>query len=164
HLHEGATSQDVVDTAMMLVASRALGVIVDDLRRAADACAALSMRHREALLPGRTLLQHALPLSFGLKVATWCSALDDARADLKDVRERTLAVQLGGAVGTLARLGEHGVEVLGAVARELELAEPRVPWHTIRLRPARLASALGAALGVMGKIARDIVLLAQSEV
>jgi 3-carboxy-cis,cis-muconate cycloisomerase len=164
HLHRGATSQDIVDTATMLVARRALAPLLDDLRRAADTCAALAERHRNALAPGRTLLQQALPLTFGLKAAGWLSGLDGAGAELADVRDHVLAVQLGGAVGTLAALGDSGLEVMADLAGQLELAQPELPWHTIRLRPARLAAALGTALGVMAKIGRDLVLLAQTEV
>jgi 3-carboxy-cis,cis-muconate cycloisomerase len=164
YLHIGATSQDVLDTAVMLVAKRALQPLLQDLADAADACALLVETHRDALMPGRTLLQHALPLTFGLKVAGWLTALDAARRDLAYVRDRVLALQLGGAVGTLASLGDDGLEVVADVAAGLGLAEPELPWHTVRLRPARLAYALGAALGVIGKIARDIVLLAQTEV
>jgi 3-carboxy-cis,cis-muconate cycloisomerase len=164
HLHRGATSQDIVDSAIMLLARRALGPLIDELTRAADACAALAERHRESLIVGRTLLQQALPLTFGLKAAQWLSGLDGACAELVEVRERVLAVQLGGAVGTLAALGDHGLDVAADVASQLGLAEPDLPWHTIRLRPAKLASALGAALGVMAKVARDVVLLAQTEV
>jgi len=109
-------------------------------------------------------LQQALPLTFGIKAATWLSGLDGCRAELADVRQRVLAVQLGGAVGTLAALGDRGLEVMSAVAEELGLAEPALGWHTIRLRPARLSAAVGSALGVMGKVARDVVLLAQTEV
>ena len=138
--------------------------LLEELAKAADACASLAERHRESLIVGRTLLQQALPLTFGLKAALWLTGLDGARAELIEVRERVLAVQLGGAVGTLAALGDRGLDVVADVASQLGLVEPELPWHTIRLRPARLASALGAALGVMAKIARDVVLLAQSEV
>jgi 3-carboxy-cis,cis-muconate cycloisomerase len=164
HLHQGATSQDVVDTGLMLVAQRALAPLLDELGAAADACAQLAERHRSTLAPGRTLLQQALPLTFGIKAATWLSGLDGSCAELAEVRERVLAVQLAGAVGTLAALGDRGLEVMSAVADELGLAEPALGWHTVRLRPARLSAALGSALGVMGKIARDVVLLAQTEV
>jgi 3-carboxy-cis,cis-muconate cycloisomerase len=164
HLHQGATSQDVVDTGLMLVAHRALAPLLDELGAAADACAQLADRHRSTLAPGRTLLQQALPLTFGIKAATWLSGLDGSAAELAEVRERVLAVQLAGAVGTLAALGDRGLEVMSAVAAELGLAEPALGWHTIRLRPARLSAALGSALGVMGKVARDVVLLAQTEV
>jgi 3-carboxy-cis,cis-muconate cycloisomerase len=164
HLHQGATSQDVIDTAMMLVAARALDAVLADLNAAADACAALAQQWREAIVPGRTLLQQALPVTFGLKAAWWLSGLDGARADLSIVRERDLAVQFGGAVGTLASLGERGLDVGAGIARRLALASPELPWHTVRLRPVRLASACGATLGVLGKIGRDVVLLAQTEV
>ena len=164
HLHQGATSQDVVDTGLMLVAQRALAPLLDDLGAAADACVELAERHRSTLAPGRTLLQQALPLTFGIKAATWLSGLDGSCAELVEVREHVLAVQLFGAVGTLAALGDRGLEVMSAVAEELGLAEPALGWHTIRLRPARCSAALGSALGVMGKVARDVVLLAQTEV
>ena len=164
HLHQGATSQDVIDTAMMLVAGRALDVIVADLAAAADACASLVERHRSSIEPGRTLLQQALPLTFGLKAAGWLGGLDGARAQLSEVREHELAVQFGGAVGTLASLGNRGLDVAAELGDQLRLPVPDVPWHTVRLRPARIAAALGATLGVMGKVGRDVALLAQTEV
>jgi 3-carboxy-cis,cis-muconate cycloisomerase len=163
-VHRGATSQDVVDSAAMLVARRAVEPLLDDLAAAADACAALAERFRDAPLAGRTLLQQASPVTFGLKAAGWLTGLDETRARLAEIRERGLALQLGGAVGTLASLGDEGPAVAGAVARALELAEPALPWHTLRTRPARLACALGEAAGVMGKIARDVELLAQTVV
>jgi 3-carboxy-cis,cis-muconate cycloisomerase len=164
YLHTGATSQDVVDSAMMLVTRRALGRIVADLDDAADACAEVVARHRQAIVPGRTLLQQALPLTFGLKSAVWLTGLDSVRDDLADVREQVPALQFGGAVGTLASLGDHGLDVAAELADQLGLPLADMPWHTIRVRPARIASALGTALGVFGKIGRDVVLLAQTEV
>src|SRR6185437_3328656 len=164
HVHRGATSQDVLDTAAMLVAKRALGPLLDDLAAAADACAALAESHRATPAVGRTLLQQALPLTFGLKAAGWLVGLDEARAELAGVRERVPALQLGGAVGTLASLGDKGLEVAAEAARRLELPEPVLPWHTVRVRPALLAGALGVAAGVVGKVARDVTLLAQTEV
>jgi 3-carboxy-cis,cis-muconate cycloisomerase len=164
HVHQGATSQDVVDSALMLVAHRALAPLLGDLGAAADACAQIAESHRSTLAPGRTLLQQALPLTFGIKAATWMSGLDGSCSELAEVRERVLAVQLFGAVGTLAALGDRGLDVMSAVADDLGLAEPALGWHTVRLRPARLSAALGSALGVMGKVARDVVLLAQTEV
>ena len=163
-VHLGATSQDVVDTAVMLVARRALEPVIGDLRRAADACAALAGEHRTTIEAGRTLLQQALPVTFGLKAALWLSALDGVLDELIRVRGEGLAVQLGGAVGTLSALGDSGLQVVADVAAELGLAVPDTPWHTVRLRPARLACALAVALGAIGKIARDVVLLAQTEV
>jgi 3-carboxy-cis,cis-muconate cycloisomerase len=164
HLHKGATSQDVIDTAIMLVVRRALDRVLADLSGAADACASLAERHREAIVPGRTLLQQAIPVTFGLKAANWLSGLDAVLADLRTIRERELAVQFGGAVGTLANLGDRGLEVAARLAAQLELSAPALPWHTIRMRPVRVATSLGAALGLLGKIGRDVVLLAQSEV
>jgi len=164
HLHRGATSQDVVDSAAMLVAGRALGPLLEDLGAAADACAGLAERYRDAPMAGRTLLQQAAPITFGLEAAGWLSGLDQVQTELADVRANGLAVQLGGAVGTLAALGDEGPAAVGSVARSLGLAEPALPWQTVRVRPVRLACALGAAAGVMGKIARDVELLAQTEV
>ena len=131
---------------------------------AADACISLIQAFRDAPVAGRTLLQQALPITFGLKAAGWLVGLDETREELARVREDDLALQLGGAVGTLASLGDEGPAVVEQVADELGLREPLLPWHTIRTRPVRLASALGAAAGVMGKIARDVALLAQTEV
>ena len=164
HLHTGATSQDVIDTAMMLVTRRALDLIVADLVAAADACASLVERHRGSIEPGRTLLQQALPLTFGLKAAGWLVGLDGVLSQLRAVREHELALQFGGAVGTLASLGDRGLDVAAELGDQLGLPVPDVPWHTIRLRPARIACALGEALGVTGKVGRDVVLLAQTEV
>ncbi|MGH2881896.1 MAG: 3-carboxy-cis,cis-muconate cycloisomerase [Solirubrobacteraceae bacterium] len=164
YLHTGATSQDVVDTAMMLVTRRALDLIVADLSAAADDCAELVERHAGAVEPGRTLLQQALPVTFGLKAAGWLAGLDGAVEGLAHVREHELALQFGGAVGTLASLGDRGLDVAAELARQLNLPAPDLQWHTIRLRPARIASALGEAMGVTGKIGRDVVLLAQTEV
>jgi len=162
--HLGATSQDVIDTAAMLVAHRALVLIGDDLDGAADAAADLASRYRETLMAGRTLLQHALPITFGLKAAGWLSGLDDAATRLDQVRRTRLAVQLGGAAGTLAAFGSHGVALLEHLGEELDLAIPTVPWHTVRTRVADLAGALGEAAGALGKPARDVTLLAQTEV
>ena len=163
-VHRGATSQDILDSAAMLMAHRALGPLLDDLRGAADASAALAERHRQTAMAGRTLLQQAVPTTFGLKAAGWMTALDEAAARLRAVRRERLAVQLGGAAGTLAALGDTGPDVLAALARELGLVEPALPWHTDRTRIAELAGALGEACGAAGKPAADVVLLAQNEV
>ena len=163
-VHRGATSQDILDSAAMLIAYRALGPLLDDLRCAADAAATLAERHRATPMAGRTLLQQALPTTFGLKAAGWMTALDAAAARLDAVRRERLAVQLGGGAGTLAAFGDRGPELLAALARELGLAEPVLPWHTDRTRIAELASALGEACGAAGKPAADLVLLAQDEV
>jgi len=157
-VHRGATSQDVLDTAAMLVARRALAPLRADLGAAADAAARLAREHRTTPVAGRTLLQQALPTTFGLKAAGWATALDAAGAGLAAA---PLAAQLGGAAGTLAGLGP---DVLDRYAAELGLAAPVLPWHTDRTRIAALAGALGTACGAVAKPARDVVLLAQTEV
>jgi 3-carboxy-cis,cis-muconate cycloisomerase len=158
HAHHGATSQDVMDTATMLVARRALAPLLADAAAAADACARLAAEHRDTPIIARTLLQQALPTSFGLKAAVWMSAIDEAGAWLRDVRNRALAVQMGGPVG------HRDPAIAERVAQDLGLAEPLLPWHVVRLRPAALAAALAALAGVLAKIARDVTLLAQGEV
>jgi 3-carboxy-cis,cis-muconate cycloisomerase len=163
-VHWGATSQDVIDTAMMLVSRRALDVLIADLDGLADACAALADRHRAALMPGRTLLQQALPITFGLKAAGWLLAVLDARDQCARVRHDRLAVQLGGASGTLASLGDRGLDVLARLAAELGLAEPVLPWHSARGRVLDVALALASAGGAAAKIAVDVALLMQTEV
>jgi 3-carboxy-cis,cis-muconate cycloisomerase len=160
-VHRGATSQDIVDSAAMLVAREALAAVVGDLSGSADAAARLAAEHRDTVMIGRTLMQHAVPVTFGLKAAGWLVALDESIVRLRDVR---LAAQLGGAAGTLAALGASGTQVLGRFARELGLDEPVVPWHTDRTRIAELAGALGEACGAVAKVAGDVVLLAQTEV
>ena len=164
HVHAGATSQDIMDSAAMLVAHRALGPLLADLDAAAAAAAALAEAHRGTVMAGRTLMQQALPVTFGLKAATWLTGLDEVAERLAEVRATRLAVQFGGAAGTLASAGEAGPRVLGLLADELGLAEPVLAWHTIRTRPAELAGALGSAAGVVAKVGRDVVLLAQTEV
>ncbi|HEY7201827.1 MAG TPA: lyase family protein, partial [Candidatus Dormibacteraeota bacterium] len=163
-VHWGATSQDVVDTAMMLVARRALDVLLAELDGLAGACAALAERHRDTPMAGRTLLQQALPITFGLKAAGWLMAVLEARDAVARVRGERLAVQLGGASGTLASLGDRGLDVLRGLASELDLAEPALPWHTARARVVELAAALAVAGGAAAKIAVDVALLAQTEV
>jgi 3-carboxy-cis,cis-muconate cycloisomerase len=163
-VHRGATSQDILDSAAMLVAHRALGPLLDDLRASAGVAAALAERHRETAMAGRTLLQQAVPITFGLKAAGWMTGLDAAAGRLAEVRRDRLAVQLGGAAGTLAAFGDDGPQLLAALAADLGLGEPALPWHTDRTRIAELAAALGAACGAAGKIAGDVALLAQTEV
>ena len=160
-VHFGATSQDVLDSAAMLVARDARRLIDDELDGVAAACARLTGEHRTSLMAARTLLQQAVPTTFGLKAAGWLVALLDARAHLANF---VPTAQLGGAGGTLAALGDNGTEVVRLFARELELAEPAVPWHAHRGRIAELAAALNAVAAVAAKIGLDVVLLAQTEV
>lgn len=164
YVHAGATSQDILDTAMMLVTRRALGPIVADLRSAANRCADLAAAHAGTVMAGRTLLQQALPITFGLKCAGWLAALDEAATAVAIIRARRLAVQFGGAAGTAASLGDAGIMVARLLAAELELAEPPLPWHTNRARVAEVGCALGIASGAVAKIALDVLLLAQTEV
>jgi len=163
-VHRGATSQDIVDTAAMLLARRAIDVILADLARAADAAAGLAREYRTTIMIGRTLLQQAVPVTFGLTAAGWMTAVDEAREGLAAVSARRLAVQFGGAAGTLASLGDRGRQVAALLARELGLALPVLPWHTDRLRIIDLGAALARTAAALGKIARDVTLLAQSEV
>lgn len=163
-VHRGATSQDVLDSAAMLVAHRALGPLLADLDAAGRKLDELADTHRATVVPARTLLQHAQPTTFGLKAAGWLAGLDDAVERLQTVRTERLAVQLGGAGGTLAALGDQGPAVMAHTAGELGLVCPPLPWHTVRTRHAELAGALGEAAGVVGKIAGDLARLAQTEV
>jgi 3-carboxy-cis,cis-muconate cycloisomerase len=164
YVHRGATSQDVIDTAAMLVSRRALELIRGELDRVAARLAALAEEHRSTPMAGRTLLQQAVPATFGLKAAGWLVAVLEARRRLEQVGNERLAVQLGGAAGTLAALEEQGPDVLRLFAAELELAEPELPWHTNRTRVAELGSALDVTASVLAKIGLDLVLLAQTEV
>jgi hypothetical protein len=140
------------------------GRLLDDLGGASDAAARLAGEHRATVMAGRTLLQQAVPITFGLKAAGWLVGLDEGAQRLDAVRRSRLAAQLGGAAGTLAAQGDAGIDVLSRFARELGLAEPVLPWHTTRTRIAELATALGMASGAMAKVAGDVVLLAQTEV
>jgi 3-carboxy-cis,cis-muconate cycloisomerase len=163
-VHKGATSQDIIDTATMMLARRALDALLADLDGAADTTQRLARQYRDTPMAARSLLQQALPTTFGLKAAGWMVALDECRSRLATVRSQRLAVQFGGGAGTLAGLDGAGPDVLRRLAEDLGLAEPILPWHTDRTRTAELATALGEAAGVLGKIARDVTLLAQNEV
>jgi 3-carboxy-cis,cis-muconate cycloisomerase len=161
--HFGATSQDIVDTAAMLVSGRVVALVLEDVDAVAAVCATLAREHRDTPMVARTLMQQALPTTFGLKAAGWLVGVIESRRLVVEAGGR-LAVQLGGAAGTLASLGEDGPRVLSGMAHELGLAEPTLPWHTTRGRVAELAGALVALSGSLAKIALDIVLLAQTEV
>ncbi|MEO9176436.1 MAG: 3-carboxy-cis,cis-muconate cycloisomerase, partial [Gaiellales bacterium] len=162
-VHHGATSQDIVDTAAMLVSRRVLALALVDLAAIEQACAGLARTYRDTPMVARTLLQQALPTTFGLKAAGWLIAVIESRQLLEAARGR-FAVQLGGAAGTLASLGDAGLRVVEGMAAELQLAVPTLPWHTSRVRLAELGAALATVAGVLGKIALDVVLLAQTEV
>jgi 3-carboxy-cis,cis-muconate cycloisomerase len=163
-VHQGATSQDIMDTAAMLLARDALAAAGADLTAAARAAARLADAHRGTLMIGRTLLQQAVPTTFGVVAAGWLAGLDSAVDWLAFVRDTRLAVQFGGAAGTLASLGDNGARVKALMAEELGLADPPLPWHTERLRIIDVATAAARALAALSKIARDVTLLAQTEV
>ncbi|HXH02115.1 MAG TPA: 3-carboxy-cis,cis-muconate cycloisomerase [Candidatus Competibacteraceae bacterium] len=164
YVHWGATSQDAMDTGLVLQLRAALEVFETELAGLSAAAARLAAAHRRTPLAGRTWLQHAPPVTFGLKAAGWFDALERHRARLRELRPRLLVIQLGGAAGTLAALGESGLEVAAALADELELGLPELPWHGSRDRLAEVATTLGLLVGSLGKIARDLSLLMQTEV
>ncbi len=157
-VHLGATSQDIVDTAAMLVSQRALEPILSDASAAAGAAAKLALEHRVTPMVGRTLLQQALPTTFGLVAAGWLVSLEQSCTELERIRDGVLAVQMGGPVGA------RSPQIAARVARTLGLVEPVLPWHTDRTRVVQLAAALGALAGAAAKIGRDVSLLSQSEV
>ena len=164
YVHWGATSQDVIDTGMVLQLREAIDLIVVDLAVFADTLAALALHHRSTPVIGRTWMQHALPVTFGLKVAGWLDAVLRHQARLAQLRARLFVLQFGGAAGTLASLGNRGLTVATALARELDLRLPDAPWHTQRDRMAEVATVLGLLTGTLGKIARDIALHSQTDV
>ncbi|MDN5918608.1 MAG: 3-carboxy-cis,cis-muconate cycloisomerase [Pseudonocardia sp.] len=161
-VHPGATSQDVMDTALVLLTRRAGSRVVEDLRAGADAAAALAAAHRDTPAAARTLGQQALPTTFGALAASWCAGLDRAAARLAEVLG-ALPVQFGGAAGTLAASYPHGPAVADGLAARLGLAPQGVPWHTERTRIGELAGALGVAAGACAKPATDVVLLSGTE-
>jgi 3-carboxy-cis,cis-muconate cycloisomerase len=163
-VHKGATSQDIMDTAAMLLARDAIDAAADSLSGAAAAVARLADAHRGSLMIGRTLLQQAVPVTFGLVAAGWLAGLDGALDGLASARETRLAVQFGGAAGTLASLGSSGAAVKSLMASELGLADPPLPWHTERLRVIDVAVAMTRVTAALSKIARDVTLLAQTEI
>ncbi|GGV73798.1 3-carboxy-cis,cis-muconate cycloisomerase [Streptomyces gelaticus] len=174
YVHRGATSQDILDTAAMLVAARTLAPLLDDLARAADAVSRLATAHRNTPMAGRTLTQHTAPTTFGLKAAGWRALILDARDRLSVVRE-SLPVQLGGVAGTLAAFEAHaptedvdgiepGLPLVQAFASELGLAEPLLPWHALRTPIADLAGSLAFTAGALGKLAADVLNLSRTEI
>jgi 3-carboxy-cis,cis-muconate cycloisomerase len=163
-VHWGASSQDAIDTALVLELRAALDILIADLDRAVAAYVALAGRYRRTATVARTGLQHALPMPFGLKVAGYAGALGRARERLKRLRREALIMQFGGAAGTLASLGERGFDVFERLAALLDLPLPDAPWHSHRDRLAEVAAALAILAATCGKIARDVTLLMQTEV
>lgn len=163
YVHWGVTSQDLLDTALVLQLRRARAVLAADHARLSAALRALSEQHKDTLMLGRTLLQPALPITFGLKAAGWHAALARGWRRLDAGFAEALVLQFGGAAGTLASLGDRGAPVIANLAAELDLPAPP-PWHAHRDRLAALAAALGLYTGSLGKLARDLALLMQFEV
>jgi 3-carboxy-cis,cis-muconate cycloisomerase len=164
YVHWGATSQDAIDSGLVLQLRRALDSIDAELVRLQDALASLARAHRSTPIAGRTWMQHAAPTTFGLKAAGWLEATLRHRARLGELRTRALVLQLGGPVGTLATLGDQGRAIASTAALELGLAVPTLPWHAHRDRVVEVATTLGLAAGTLGKIARDIALHSQTEI
>jgi 3-carboxy-cis,cis-muconate cycloisomerase len=164
YVHWGATSQDVIDTALVLDLKAAVDALMTDLNRAVDGFTALAGRHRRTATVGRTWMQHALPMPFGLKLAGYAAALARSRERLRRLRREALVLQFGGAVGTLAALNERGLDVAERLAALLDLSLPDAPWHGHRDRLAEVASAFAILTGTCGKIARDVSLLMQTDV
>ncbi len=163
-VHWGATSQDAIDTGLVLQLRDALNSIKQQLGDLSNALIIQVKRHRNTLMVGRTWLQHALPITFGSKAAGWLDSVTRDRQRLKEIRPRVLALQFGGAAGTLASLGSHGITVALELAKGLDLELPASPWHSQRDRVAEVATTLGLLVGNLGKIARDVSLCMQTEV
>jgi len=164
YVHWGATSQDVIDTAFALCARRAIAAMREDISATLRALSALVAAHRATLMPGRTLMQQALPITFAYKASVWLSGVIGASERLRLAAANDLALQLGGAAGTLAALGGDGVKVRAALSEKLGLLEAPVTWHAERGRVFDMAAALTGLSGACAKIATDILLLMQTEV
>jgi 3-carboxy-cis,cis-muconate cycloisomerase len=164
YVHWGATSQDVTDTALVLCLSQAHAIIAADHQRLTSALRRLSEKHAGDAMLGRTLMQPAPPITFGLKAAGWFAAVNRSGAQMTSAFEAARVLQFGGASGTLASLGRHAQQVSDQLGRELGLPIPEAPWHAHRDRLGSLTAACGVYTGTMGKIARDITLLMQHEV
>jgi 3-carboxy-cis,cis-muconate cycloisomerase len=163
-VHWGATSQDAMDTGLVLQLQQGLQILDRDAHKLAIALAKLTAEHKRTPIVGRTWLQHAAPTTFGLKVAGWLSGVTRGIQRIRSVRSRVNILQFGGAVGTLASLGESAKQITSQLAEGLHLESTEVPWHSHRDRFVEVAATLGLLVGSLGKIARDISLLSQSEV
>ena len=163
-VHWGASSQDVIDTALVVELRAAIDALTADLNRAIEGFTTLAGRHRRTAAVGRSSLRHTLPMPFGLKLAGYAAALARSRERLRRLRREALVLQFGGAVGTLAALNERGLDIAERLAALLDLPLPEAPWHTHRDRLAEVASALAILSGTCGKIARDVSLLMQNDV
>jgi 3-carboxy-cis,cis-muconate cycloisomerase len=163
-VHWGATTQDIMDTATVLQIRAALALIERDVAAISATLVALAQRYRESAMPGRTHLQQALPITFGYKCAVWLSMLDRHAVRLREVKPRVLVAQLGGAAGTLASLGDKGLEVRREFAAELKLGDPPITWHVARDAVAETVNLLALIAGSLGKIGLDVMLLMTTEI
>jgi len=163
-VHWGATSQDANDTGLVLQIRQAFDILEADLAALCRGLAQIAKEHRSTPIAGRSLMQHALPTTFGVKVAGWLDAMNRHRERFLETKARVLVLQFGGAVGTLAALQQKGWQVAEALAAELHLGLPTMPWHTQRDRVAEVATTLGLCTGTLGKMARDISLHMQTEI
>lgn len=164
YVHWGATTQDIMDTATVLQIRDALALVEADLNSLDQTLAALARKYRDTVMAGRTHLQHALPVTFGFKVAVWLSMIRRHRERLNQLKPRVLVVQFSGAAGTLASLGDKGLEVQAALAAELDLAQPDITWHVARDGIAEAGTFLGLVTGSLSKIAVDVMLMMQTEI
>ena len=176
YVHRGSTSQDILDSAAMLITAKVLAGVAEDLDRVAAALAALARRHRDTPMAGRTLTQQAVPITFGLKAATWWQLVRDAQDRVRALAEHGLPAELGGAAGTLAAYQEYGqidaaegwpagaTALIAPFARELGLAEPVLPWHTVRTPIADTGAVLAFVTGALGKFALDVQTLSRTEI
>jgi 3-carboxy-cis,cis-muconate cycloisomerase len=162
--HKGATTQDIMDTALVVQMREALGLVEADAIAILAGLSELAQSHRVTACPGRTYGQHAAPVTFGFKAAVWMTGIADAAAQLPRLRERVLVASLGGPVGTLAALGEQGPAVLEAFARELRLGATPIAWHALRGRMAEAGAWLALLVGALAKMAADVAHLASTEV
>lgn len=164
YVHMGATSQDAMDSGLVLQLRRAIVLLEADLAQLAEALATQAQRYADTPLAGRTWLQQATPVTLGMKIAGWLGAVSRHRQRLSELKPRLLSLQFGGASGSLAALGEQAFDVAQALAEELDLTLPEQPWHTQRDRLVEFACLLGTLAGSLGKLGRDISLLMQTEV
>lgn len=163
YVHLGATSQDVMDSGLVLQLRQALALIESELAQLADSLAVQAQRFATTPLAGRTWLQHATPVTLGMKIAGWLGAVTRSRQRLQELKPRLLVLQFGGASGTLAALGEQALPIAEALAEELQLTLPEQPWHTQRDRIVEFGAVLGLIAGSLGKFGRDVSLLMQTE-
>lgn len=164
YVHWGATTQDIMDTAVALQTRAALALVARDLADVSAALAKLARAHRDTAMAGRTHLQQALPVTFGYKAAVWLSSIERHRERLDQLRPRALLAQLGGAAGTLASLGDKGLAVRAAYARALDLREADVTWHVARDGLAEVVNFLALVTGTLGKIGLDVMMMMATEI